>query len=112
MKFGLTEEQFQYIQETVVDPLKDKGATIWIFGSRARGDYREYSDLDIMVESRADISASVGKIQEILESGNFPYKVDIVQNKDFAESYRESFEIDKVQLTKSSQPPPRPSTPD
>ncbi len=98
MKFGLTKEQFQYIQETVLDPLKSNGATVWIFGSRARGDNKKYSDLDIMVESREDISAIVGKIQETLENGNFPYKVDMVQNKDFAESYRESFERDKVQL--------------
>ena len=98
MKSGLTEEQFQYIQELVIDPLKDKGATVWVFGSRARGDHKKYSDLDIMVESREDTSAIVGKIQEDLESGNFPFKVDIVQNKDFAESYRENFEIDKVQL--------------
>jgi predicted nucleotidyltransferase len=98
MKFGLTKEQFQYIQETVIDPLKSNGATVWIFGSRARGDNKKYSDLDIMVESREDISAIVGKIQENLESGNFPYKVDMVQNKDFAKSYRESFEKDKEQL--------------
>ena len=97
MKFGLTKEQFQYIQETVIDPLKSNGATVWIFGSRARGDNKKYSDLDIMVESREDISTIVGKIQETLESENFPYKVDMVQNKDFAESYRESFEMDKKQ---------------
>ena len=98
MKFGLTKEQFQYIQETVIDPLKSNGATVWIFGSRARGDNKKYSDLDIMVESREDISTIVGKIQETLESENFPYKVDMVQNKYFAESYRESFEMDKKQL--------------
>lgn len=98
MKFGLTKEQYQYIQVTVVDSLKEQGATVWIFGSRARGDHKEFSDLDLMVESKADVSAKVGKIQEILEDGNFPYKVDIVQHKDFAESYRESFEADKVEL--------------
>lgn len=98
MKFGLTSEQYQYIQEIVVDPLKAQGATVWIFGSRARGDYKEFSDLDLMVESKEDVSAKVGKIQEILEEGSFPYKVDIVQHKDFAESYRQSFETDKVQL--------------
>ncbi len=69
-----------------------------MFGSRARGDYQEFSDLDFMVESKEDISASVGKILEILENGNFPYKVDIVQSKNLAESYRKSFERDKVKL--------------
>jgi predicted nucleotidyltransferase len=98
MKFGLTEDQFQYIQKVVINPLNNQGATVWIFGSRARGDHEEFSDLDLMVDAKKDISASLGKIQEILEGGNFPYKVDIVQRKDFAESYRESFERDKVRL--------------
>lgn len=98
MKFGLTEQQYQYIQEIVVVPLKKQGATVWIFGSRARGEHTEFSDIDIMVESAEDISSNVGEIKETLENGNFPYIVDIVQNKDFAESYRESFERDKVEL--------------
>ena len=51
-----------------------------------------------MVVSKVDVSANVGEIQEILEESSFPYKVDIVQNKDFAESYRESFERDKVEF--------------
>ena len=98
MKFGLTKNQYQYIQKTVVDPLKEQGVTVWIFGSRARGDQHEFSDLDLMVVSKVDVSANVGEIQEILEESSFPYKVDIVQNKDFAESYRESFERDKVEF--------------
>jgi len=98
MKFGLTEKQYRYIQEVVVAPLKNRGATVWIFGSRARKDHGKFSDLDIMVDSEEDISLLVSKIQETLENGNFPYKVDIVQSKDFAESYRESFEVDKVEL--------------
>jgi len=98
MKFGLTEDQYRYIQGIIIVPLKNQGATIWMFGSRARGDYQEFSDLDFMVESKEDISASVGKILEILENGNFPYKVDIVQSKNLAESYRKSFERDKVKL--------------
>ena len=98
MKFGLKEPQYQYIQEIVVVPLKNRGATIWVFGSRARGDHEKFSDFDLMVESKEDISSLVSQIQETLENGNFPYKVDIVQSKDFAESYRESFERDKVEL--------------
>jgi len=98
MIFGLTPEQYQYIHATVVAPLKNQGATVWIFGSRARGDHKEFSDLDLMVESEKDVSSYIGNIQEILENGNFPYKVEIVQSKDFADSYRESFARDKVEL--------------
>ena len=98
MKFGLTSRQYQYIQETVVDPLKIQGATVWVFGSRARGDNQKFSDLDLMVSAGNDISAHVSNIQELLEEENFPFKVDIVESKNFAESYRESFDRDKVKL--------------
>ena len=98
MKFGLTHQQYHYIQKTVVNPLKNQGANVWVFGSRARGDHQEYSDLDLMVVSEDDISAAVSEIQELLDDGNFPYKVDIVLSRNFAESYRESFDRDKVQL--------------
>ena len=98
MRFGLTQEQYQYIQETVVIPLKKQGATVWVFGSRGRGDHGKFSDLDLMVDSAMDISSSIGRIAEVLENGNFPYKVDMVQSREFAESYRKSFERDKVEL--------------
>lgn len=81
-----------------MNPLKNQGATVWVFGSRARGDHQEYSDLDLMVSARDDIAAHVSKIQEVLEQENFPFTVDIVESKNFAESYQDSFDRDKVQL--------------
>ncbi|MBE9540577.1 MAG: nucleotidyltransferase domain-containing protein [Proteobacteria bacterium] len=41
-----------------MNPLKNQGANVWIFGSRARGDHQEYSDLDLMVSADIDISAN------------------------------------------------------
>jgi len=81
-----------------VDPLKNQGAAVWIFGSRARGEHQIFSDLDLMVSSDTDISAHISKIQELLEEENFPFKVDIVESKNFAESYRKNFDRDKMQL--------------
>lgn len=99
MKLGLTENQYEFILKTVVLPLSKRGAKVWCFGSRSRGDHQTFSDLDIMVESAIDLSGEIGAITEILIESNFPYKVDIVQEKDFAESYRINFSKDKVLLT-------------
>ncbi len=52
-----------------------------------------------MVESTEDISRQLSRIQETLENGNFPFKVDVVQEKDFAESYRGNFEKDKQEFS-------------
>ncbi|MFK8138007.1 MAG: nucleotidyltransferase family protein [Bdellovibrionales bacterium] len=96
MKFGLTEEQFVYIFDTVVKPLKDSGAEVYCFGSRASCTHQKFSDLDLMVESSNDLSNIIGLIQEQLSNSNFPYKVDLVQFRDFAESYKENYQNNKT----------------
>lgn len=96
MKFGLSPEQFRYILKTVVDPLRSENAKVWCYGSRARGDHKPFSDLDLMIESDHDLSSELAEIREVLINGNFPYKVDLVQLSEFADSYRPGFERDKV----------------
>lgn len=96
MKFGLSESEYQFILKNVVKPLQAKGAKIWCFGSRARGDHSKFSDLDLMLESSSDLSNEIGKISEKIIESNFPYKLDIVQEKNFADSYKENFKKDKI----------------
>ena len=98
MKFGLSDEQFKFINEHVVSPLKAKGAKVWIYGSRARGDHQPFSDLDLMVESKDDLSSLISQIEEFITNSNFPFKLDLVELRLFAESYRASFDSDKKQL--------------
>lgn len=101
MKFGLTRAQYQLIIKDVVLPLQSLGASLWCYGSRARGDQQEYSDLDIMVEAPTDLSQAISAIHETLQNSNFPYKVDLVQLCDFADSYKDSYEADKIPFTLS-----------
>lgn len=96
MKFGLSESQYKFVLNTIVKPLNEQGGQVWCFGSRARGDFQRYSDLDLMVLSERDLSAQISNIRETLEKSNFPYKVDLVTYQEFAPSYRESFERDKI----------------
>ncbi len=96
MTFGLTIEQIQFISNKVVKPLKQHGANIYCYGSRATGRHHKFSDLDIMVESTIDLSTEINYIKEILTNSSFPLKVDIVQLKDFSNSYKKSYEKDKV----------------
>jgi len=97
MKFGLTEDQHNYILKVVVEPLKiESHADVYCYGSRAKGSHSQFSDLDLMVESDQDLSKKISSIKEVLVKGNFPLKVDLVQKKDFAESYLPSYENDKV----------------
>ena len=101
MKFGLTDQQFQIINETVVSPLKSFGATVWIFGSRARGDHKPFSDIDIMYETKENIHLPLGfisSLKESIEESRLPYKVDLVDLKDMADSYKSTALADRIQI--------------
>ena len=98
MKFGLSDEQFKYIANTVVKPLSKVRASVYCFGPRTRGDHQKFSDLDLMIESDTKPTSLIGEIQEDLVEGNFPYKVDLVHFSDFADSYKEGYEKEKVEF--------------
>ena len=96
--FGLSETEFQFLKENLIQPLKRKGAKVWIFGSRATGTHKKFSDVDIMVEGSEDYSSDISTIQEFFSKSSFPYKIDLVQLKDFAPSYKPNFEREKRSL--------------
>lgn len=98
MKYGLSDKEFAFLDQRLLLPLKKLGATIYIFGSRARGTQQKFSDVDILVQSSMDLSRVISAIAEELESSNFPLKVDIVQEKDLAESFRASVFADRVRV--------------
>lgn len=99
MKFGLTPQQLEWVTNNVVVPIERLGGVVWIFGSRARGDHREHSDLDLMVEGAGDYSREISRIREVAEESELPYIVDLVQLKDFAESYRSGYEREKIRFS-------------
>lgn len=99
MKFGLSSDQYMFIKETVVSPLSKENAKVWCFGSRARGDFREFSDLDLLVECQSynkDINLKISNIEELLINSNFPFKVDLVLSKNLAKSYADKVNSEKV----------------
>lgn len=101
MRFGLKESDFQLVQDLVVAPLKKKGAQIFVFGSRARGQHHQFSDLDLFyIEAPATpvSGLELSNIRELLEESNLPVKVDLVNWCDLAESYKNSADRDKVEL--------------
>ncbi len=96
MKFGLSDEQYRFILDHVVAPFKKVGATVWCFGSRAKGTHQKFSDLDLVIDSESDLSGILGGVEETLIESNFPFKVDLIQKKNLANSYKKNFEREKI----------------
>lgn len=100
MKFGLQNKDYLFIKETFNRTFsiitKSDDVKIWCFGSRARGDYKKFSDLDLMIESEKDCQQQIGTVNAIFEESALPIKVDIIQLQDFAKSYKANFLKDRV----------------
>ena len=74
MKYGLSKEVYEKVKK-VID--ENKQFEFVLFGSRARGDYKETSDIDLAVLS--DISREEQyKIMNEIDLLDIIYKVDIV----------------------------------
>lgn len=99
MKFGLTDTQYSTIVNLAIRPLKSVGARVYIFGSRARGDQRKFSDLDIAVESPTPLSLSfLAKIRSALEESDLPIKVDIVDMSELAASFLNNVLSERIEI--------------
>jgi predicted nucleotidyltransferase len=56
-----------------------QGVRAYIFGSRAQGRARRYSDLDLALEWDRPLGLDlIGRIAEAMSDSDLPYKVDIV----------------------------------
>jgi predicted nucleotidyltransferase len=67
------------ILRSVLQTHLPKGTRACVFGSRARGGARQYSDLDLAFEWDRPLGLDLlGRIAEALSESDLPYKVDIV----------------------------------
>ncbi len=78
--FGLEDRYIESILTVLHKNIPQKDAKFYIFGSRSKGTYKEYSDIDIAVElPNEKLSADIlGKILIEFSDSTLPYEVDIV----------------------------------
>lgn len=74
MKYGLSEETYNKIKEVIK---KNKDYKFILFGSRARGDYKSTSDIDIAVEENIPRETQY-KIMNEIDLLDIIYKIDLV----------------------------------
>lgn len=74
MKFGLTQETYNLIK----DVIKNNPEYVFkIFGSRARGDYKNTSDIDLAIFKNVKKEDEY-KIREEIDKLDIIYKLDLV----------------------------------
>ncbi len=75
MKFGLTEKTINKIN-SVFEKISEIEEVV-IYGSRAKGNYREGSDIDITLKGKAISYNCLSKINQEIDDLNTPYLFDI-----------------------------------
>ena len=93
MKYRINEISFEKIK-SVID--KYSNYTFKVFGSRARGDFKKGSDIDIAVLEEVDNKTKFN-IMNDFDSLDIPYQVDLVFIKDVSkQEFLKSIERDGV----------------
>lgn len=100
--FGLSAEDWSIVERELIAKLRNEGCTLYVFGSRARGDYQPFSDLDILVDTDRELSDLLSEIRDALEESQLPIKVDVVLWSELAESYRRFVDEEKIALSASA----------
>lgn len=73
----VSKEHKEFIVRNIRDLLPS--AVIRAFGSRIRGDAKQYSDLDLALEMKSPIPLqTISALQERFASSALPFKVDLV----------------------------------
>lgn len=100
MKFGLEKRHLDFILQVLKDNIPQKDAKFYIFGSRAKGNYKEYSDIDIAVKLPDEkLSADIlGKILMKFSDSTLPYEVDVIDLNAIDKKFRNLIEDSLVEF--------------
>jgi uncharacterized protein len=88
---------------TVLDILRKHlptGIRVHVFGSRANGHEKPWSDLDLVLEGDAPLPLSLlAKVAEAFDESALPWKVDLVDRLNVNASFGRLIDQSKIELT-------------
>lgn len=86
---GGEHDDLQEARRLVVKMLGPQHARLFLFGSRARGDSRRGSDIDIALLPEVPLPpGTLAHLREALEESHIPYRVEIVDLSTTTETFR------------------------
>ena len=75
----------------------------WVFGSRATGRARRYSDLDLAIDAGRPLALDeIAGLTEAFSDSDLPYKVDIIDWHNIDARWRQTILAERVALTEVS----------
>ncbi len=90
-------ESIKTLIKLIEDAVKEKGVSVYLFGSRATGRASYNSDIDIGIIYKGKNSDKlITLLKEKIENSNIPYKVDVVDLSQVSEEFREKVKEGKL----------------
>jgi uncharacterized protein len=84
------QKSIQDLKSLVFETLKEENVTVILFGSRARGDFSQVSDIDVGVLPGKNFDRKkLVLLKERIENLNIPYTVDVVDLSRVSEVFKE-----------------------
>jgi len=93
----LSADQVRVVRQTLNAVVPD--AEVWVFGSRATGRARPYSDLDLLTTRPSRLSWLVrATLRDAFDEGDLPFSVDVVEASLLAPGFAERVYRERLPL--------------
>lgn len=101
---GLSEAVLQQVKDILTSSLQQKEFQVFIFGSRATGKDRKYSDLDLWIEAKPTLTENEkSHLLLAFEESDLPIKIDIITPESCLDAYcKRILRERKLWLTKTT----------
>lgn len=94
----LSPEQLHDVRQIIAQVIP--GAQVWIFGSRATGRARPFSDLDLLLTQPPRLNwAQRAALRDGFEASDLPFCVDVVESDGLAPGIAERIQAERVALS-------------
>jgi uncharacterized protein len=98
LRIDLSAVHRQLVLELLAE-LLPPSAQVWVFGSRATGRARRYSDLDLLIDVGRPLSLDeAALLREGFEESDLPYRVDIVDWHAIGDRFRRLIAAQRILL--------------
>jgi predicted nucleotidyltransferase len=95
----------QRIVLDILDAHLPADAAVWVFGSRASGRARRYSDLDLTINAGRRLTIDETAIlREAFDESDLPYRVDVVDWQAITPEFRSLIAAGRRRLARASTP--------
>ena len=92
----LEKKYLDFVKQTIASYLKDY--KLYIFGSRTKNKAKEYSDIDLAIDSTELTPKIKSKIEAFFEDSTLPYEVDIIDLNNVTESFKQLIKEDLIKI--------------